>query len=85
MADDDHADHILSDERESSSQELAGRLIDRCQDIEAAMRRHIVRSRQDKTLEDLHERTFGQLLDMFEPHCPDQNLNDWAGTPASRS
>jgi hypothetical protein len=51
--------------------------MDRCQDIEAAMKRHIARSDQTKNLEDLDGRTFGQLLGMFKPHCPEQDLIDW--------
>src|SRR5215831_1445883 len=75
VADDDQTEDTPADEllrvfevqareQAASSHELAGLLMDRCQDIETAMKRHIVRSDQSKKLEDLEGRTFGQLLGM---------------------
>ena len=67
----------IVEEMQSSSHELAGRLMDRCQSIETLMKLHINRSDKSKKLKDLEGKTFGQLLGMFTKHSPDQELNEW--------
>ncbi len=75
-----HLNRLLKpmlEEMQSSSHELAGKLMDRCQSIEALMKLHITRNNSTKKLNNLEGKTFGQLLGMFRRYSKDKELNEW--------